>query len=449
MSRGADGAIWVVGNHCALIDQHGACEVDPARPGFEPDYTPLWRSTDHGRSYRWVADPLRAVEWQAAPPSPFVALAQDHPGGYDTDVAAAPVRRPGRAPLIYVVSAWEASSALAVSADNGRTWRTSTLTGVPVQDRPWLATSGACDLYMQYHPLTGSQDVASVARVDHYDGCALAGRLVAGQPAPVPLSSTLVEPATDEATSTNSVMAKLVAIGGRVYLAYLACDTALADMNCNAPGDHQTLHLAISRDRARSFTDVTLPDAGLRGPLNDGVWPIAMDADPKGNVAVATTDTRHVRLWTSGDAGHHWHLRRLPVDASPHGFATVPSIAIRGPRTVIAWYGSPPGTGSSPQRWRLVIARSTDRGTHFARRSLEPVLATTSHGTALGDELYDDFGMLFLPRGEIALSYNQSCDGHPRSEPACPGAAANEQSRALVVRSAFVPAPRARRSHHH
>jgi hypothetical protein len=445
MSRGPDGAIWVIGNHCALVDQHGGCEVNPAALPFAPDYTPLWRSTDRGRHYRWAGDPLRAVEVGSGVLGPTSALAQDHPGGYDTDVAVAPARRPGHPALVFVVSAWEGSSTLAVSADDGRTWATSTLTGVPVQDRPWLATAGTCDLYMQYHPLTGAQDVASVARVDHYDGCALAARAAAGQAAPLPLSSTLVEPATDEATATNSVMGKLVAIGGRVYLAYLACATPAADMNCNAPGNRQALHLAVSHDGARSFSDVTLPDARLRGPLNDGVWPIAMDADPSGDVAVVTTDTRHVHLWTSRTAGRTWRRRRLPVDASPHGYATVPAVGVRGRRLVVAWNGSSPARGSSPQRWRLALARSDDAGTHFSRRALEPVLATTGHREPLGDALYDDFGLLFLPRGEVALSYTQSCDGHPALDARCPSAGAAEQTHALVVRSAWVPAPAAPR----
>jgi len=101
-------------------------------------------------------------------------------------------------------------------------------------------------------------------------------------------------------------MAKIVAAGGRVYVAYLACDTAGADMNCNAPGNRQSLHVAISSDRAASFSDVALPDGRLHGPLNDGVWPIAIDADARGHVAVASTDTRRVRLWSSRDGEDAW-----------------------------------------------------------------------------------------------------------------------------------------------
>ena len=74
----------MAGNHCALIDQHGVCELDPSQAGFAPDYTPVWRSTNGGRSYRWIADPLKAIESQASQRDAAGALGQDKPGGYES-----------------------------------------------------------------------------------------------------------------------------------------------------------------------------------------------------------------------------------------------------------------------------------------------------------------------------------------------------------------------------
>jgi hypothetical protein len=440
MARGADGSIWAIGNHCALVDQHGACEVSPAAPLLSPDYTPLWRSRDGGRHYAWAGDPLRATELGALRGS-FGSLAQDKPGGYDTDVAAAPVRRRGRPALLYAVSAWEGSSSLAVSADDGRTWSVTSLTGIPVQDRPWLATGGPCDLYMQYHPLTGAYDVAAVARVDRYDGCALTDRAAAGQTVAHPDSSTLVEPASDEATQGNSVMGKIAAVGGHVYVAYLACDTPGAGLDCSAPGDRQSLHLAVSSDRAAHFRDMRLPDAHLDGPLDDGVWPVAAAADARGGVAVAVTDTRHVRLWTSSSYGWRWKLRGSTIDGSRQGYATVPTVALAGRHLAVAWYGSPPAVRGRQQRWRLTVARSTDGGARLTRTALDPVLATTASGEPLGDALYDDFGALITSRGELASTYTESCDGHRASDRTCPPAGENDQAHAEVIRSAWLPAP--------
>lgn len=450
LTRGPDGAVWSIGNHCAIVDQRGVCQVEPSRPGFEPDYTPVWRSTDRGRHYRWAGDPLRAVESHASLPSPNAQLAQDHPGGYDTDIAVAPRRRSGAQPaLVYAVSAFEGGSTLAVSADNGHHWSVASLAGVPLQDRPWLAASGPCDLYLQYHPVTGAYNVLSVARVDHYDGCALAGSAVAGHAVAKALTTTYVAPPLDEVTASNSVMAKIVAEGGKVYVAYRACATIGADLNCDAPGDHQTLHVAISRDRAATFSDVSLPDDHAHGPLDDGVWPVTAAADGAGHVAVASSDIRHVRLWTSSSGGQRWRLRAGTVDRRPGGFATVPTLALSGRRMALAWYGSPPARRGVPQHWRLALARSNDGGAHFSHQTLDPELATTATGEPLGDKLYDNFGALLTPRGELALTYTQSCDGHRPADLSCPGAAEGVQAHTLVVRSAWLPAPPTRHRRHH
>lgn len=448
LTRGPDGAVWAIGNHCAIVDQRGVCQIEPSRPGFEPDYTPVWRSTDGGRRFRWVGDPLRAVESGAARalPGPGAELAQDHPGGYDTDIAVAPRRPPGGGPaLVYAVSAFEGGSTLSVSADNGHHWAVASLAGIPLQDRPWLAAAGSCDLYMQYHPVSGAYNVLSVARVDRYDGCAMARSALAGHAVAKAQSTTYVAPPLDEVNSSNSVMAKIVAAGGRVYVAYRACATLGADLNCDAPGDRQTLHVAVSRDRASSFTDVPLPDDHTRGPLNDGVWPVTAAADGAGHVAVASTDIRHVRLWTSSSAGQRWRLRPGTIDRRAGGFATVPTLALSGRRMAVAWYGSPPARRGVPQRWRLAVARSNDGGRSFTRRTLDPLLATTPAGAPLGDELYDNFGALLTGRGELALAYNQSCDGHRPGDRSCPGPAEGTEAHALVVRSAWLPAPRRRR----
>ena len=444
LSLGGDGrTVWVAGNHCALIDQHGVCELDPSQAGFAPDYTPVWRSTNGGCSYRWIADPLKAIESQASQRDAAGALGQDKPGGYDTDVAVAPRARPGRPPLLYVVSAWEGSSTLAVSGDGGRSWRVTDLAGlVPFQDRPWLGTRGACDLYLEYHLFTGSQNIASIPRVERYDGCALHDRAVAGQPAPAPEASTSIEPESSQATRGNQVMAKLAVGGGRLYAAYQQCDTLLASLTCDSPGNRQSVWVAISSDRGASFTDVPLPDAHLLGTLDDGTWPMAAAADDRGHVAVAVVDTHHVVLWTSSDSGRRWRLRRKPVDAGlGWRLAEVPSVAIRGRTVVVAWNGSPPARSGAPQRWYMTVARSDDGGRHFRYRRLDPLLATTDHGTSLADTLYDDFGTAIDRSGAIALAYTQSCAGHSPSDRECPGASQSTQANTLVVRSAWIAGP--------
>lgn len=457
LALGGDGTIWVAGNHCALIDLHGPCEIDPHQLTFAPDYTPLWSSRDGGRSYRFVADPLKLIESRASPRDAAGALGQDKPGGYDTDVAVAPSGRPGQPPLLYVVSAWEASSTLAISGDGGRTWRVTVLAGAyPIQDRPWLAASGACDLYLEYHLFTGAENVASVPRVDHYDGCSLYDHAIAGNVSGAPLTSTSIEPLSAQVTRGNQAMAKLAVGDGRIYASYEQCDTFGASLDCDSPGDRQSVHVAISPDRGASFSDVTLPDAGLLGTLDDATWPLAAGADRYGHVAVAAVDTRHVVLWTSSDAGATWRLRPARVDAGlGWQLASVPTVAVRGKTVVVAWYGSPPAPAGQAQRWYLTVARSLDGGRRFAYQRLEPVLATTPHGQSLADGLYDDFGATITRDGAIALAYTQSCIGHSPSDPDCPGLPPGASAITDVVRSAWIaPAvsaavPRRRRAPRH
>ncbi|MGI8609700.1 MAG: WD40/YVTN/BNR-like repeat-containing protein [Candidatus Dormibacteria bacterium] len=443
MAADPRGWTWVAGNHCPLADNHlftsqGLCH-DPSSQGPLATFAPVWVSKDGGRTYRFVADPLATVK----------AAAAESPGGEDTDVVVQPAARAGRPPLLYVVSAWALSATLAISGDDGASWRLADITAAPFTaagiDRPWLAASGTCDLFLQYHPLSGSQNLAAAPRVDHFDGCALFDTAAAGEVAATPLSSTSVEPPAEQLNGVQ-VMGKLVASAGRVFLAYLACDVVPeTNLNCNGSADHQGLHIATSSDAGASWQDQLLPDAALRVPLNDGVWPMSMGADGP-NLAVAVTDTQHVHLWTSGDAGRSWRLHPRPLDA-PLGWnlATVPSVAVRGALVSVAWYGSGPAAGAS-QEWHLVLARSSDSGAAFAVTPLDPVLAATPSGTPLGDFLYDDFGALVTADGATLLTYTQSCSGKPATDPVCPGPPTSDaQGTYEVVRYARIEAVADRR----
>ena len=192
MASDPRGWVWVAGNHCPLLDNHlfssqGLCH-DLVTGGALPTYAPVWVSLDGGRTYSFVADPLRGSRNAAA----------TSPGGEDTDIAVQPLSRPGRRPLLYVISAWGASATMAISGDDGVSWRLAQVTAAPFTvagiDRPWLSAGGSCDLFLQYHPLLGSQNLAAAPRVDHFDGCALFDTAVAGEVVATPISSAPVEP---------------------------------------------------------------------------------------------------------------------------------------------------------------------------------------------------------------------------------------------------------------
>jgi hypothetical protein len=418
----ARGRVWVVGNHCPLADQHGPC-LPPARLTRPADTTPVWRSDDDGRTFRWIADPLAGL------------AAVDRPGGNDSDIAVAPMARPGRGPVVAVTSLFGLSTTIALSDDDGATWRVAQLSGVPAQDRPWVAAVGACDLYVGYHLITGATNVVADPIVSRYDACALIDNAVGGQVVADPVATAVVPPLP----SGNQDVAKTVAVAGRVYVAHLLCDTATATPSCNGPTDHQTVHVGISTDRGATFTDAALPDLGLHGDMNDGTWPVSAAADDAGHVVVAVCDAHHVWLWRSADFGRTWTGGVSPVDA-PLGWslASVASVAVRGNTVGVAWVGSPPEHAPADQPWSLVVARSDDGGRSFLPTVLPPVLATTANATALADGLYDDFGLVVTPEGALLAAYTQSCNGHPPSDAACPGPAPGDVGTFDVVRYARV-----------
>ena len=358
---------------------------------------------------------------------------QDRPGGYDPDIAVAPLARPGQPPMVAVVSLYGFTSALAVSADSGGTWAVAQTIGIPGQDRPWIGMAGTCDLYLEYDPIVDLANAATVPRIERYDACVMAAA-PGGQVAPVAQTSTLIEPASQTVTNGNQLPARIAVGRSGIYSAYLTCDPASA---CRA-------HVAISRDRGASFTDVDLPDSAMNVPA-DGTFPLSAAADRTGHVTVAVTDKHHLRLWLSKDDGHTWRALAQPVDA-PLGWslANVPSVAVRDSTIALAWEGSPPSGG--PQSWFLTVARSDDDGKSFRFTWVPTVLATTAHDAPIADHIYDDFGTQITPGGGISIVATQSCIGHATTDAECPGPAPGQLGTYDVVRwawvgSAAVPAP--------
>src|SRR3954466_9365471 len=114
---------------------------DPRVAGGLLSGADIWTSTDHGKTYRWVADPF-------ATSSGSSGLA-----GEDTDLAVAPAKNADGFFNVYAASLWVGSSSLAWSQDGGKHWSVNPLGGLPTQDRPWLMADGPCTVYVVYHQL--------------------------------------------------------------------------------------------------------------------------------------------------------------------------------------------------------------------------------------------------------------------------------------------------------
>jgi hypothetical protein len=398
LAMDSSGGLWAVGGHCPFVDQYGPCGAPTVGPG-RADILAVWHSVDAGRTWAFVADPLVA-------PSVLGRLT-DTIGSSDPDIAVAPLARPGRAPIIATVSLYGASSTLAVSADAGHTWSVVPAAGIPGQDRPWLAAAGTCDLYLEYDPIADLAGAATVPRVERYDACAISA--TPGVVSALPATSVTIEPIANAVTNGDQLPGRLAAGDGALYASYLSCDQSSV---C-------TLGVGVSRDRGASWVDV-VPPSPRATIASDPTFPLSASADALGHVAVAVTDRHHVYLWLSSDGGRTWPVAHRAVDTNlTWSLANVPSVAVHGSHVMVAWFGSPPAAGRQP--WYLAMARSDDGGVTWADAVVAPVLATTAHGAPLGPALYDDFGTAVTPAGDDVAAYTQSCQGHPATDPSCPG----------------------------
>jgi hypothetical protein len=427
MAEGPNGVLWAVGDSCGGIVQQGVCQLDLADLPRQPAATMLWRSTDGGRSWTFVSDPMRLPGDVA-----------DRPAGYDVDVAVSPPRRPGQVPLLSVVANWAGSTELALSPDDGRTWVTSLLDGFVGTGRPWLAATGPCMLDVAFDPITGdTAEVASVPLVARYDACAILADAAAGQTVAEPEWTTAVEPLADEVTRTDDVFSKLRAIGSDLYQAMVVCDQDdLVDPSCNGPGDRQTIEVAESTDGGRRFHDVVVASGAFEVNLADGTWPLSFAVDRHG-LAVLVADTGFTILtFVSHDGARTW--RRVPsVDTPLHwGLAGVPAAAVAGTTWAVGWYASPPAPSGAPQAWYLATAVGHGTGRPTVR-VLPTELATTGHGQPLLDTLSESFGAKLVD-GHPVFAYVESCSANPEAAAACPEPATG-LGRLLIVRYAWLP----------
>ena len=108
--------------------------------------TLAWTSADNGLHY-------------ASTPSPNdVSTGSDsvgqesgfEPGGGDTDVAVATARNPLGNYNAYVVSLTLANIDVSNSTDNGNSWSLNPATALPIDDRPWVAATGASKVCISY-----------------------------------------------------------------------------------------------------------------------------------------------------------------------------------------------------------------------------------------------------------------------------------------------------------
>jgi hypothetical protein len=378
----------------------------------------IWSSSDGGRTYRWHADPF--------------SLAQNTAGlaGEDTDLAVAPQKNAQGFYNVYAASLWVGSSSVASSQDGGKTWNVNPLGGVPTQDRPWLAADGPCTLYVAYHELP-----AFTPTISTYDVCTNANVPVSNGAALDPVHSTNLT-LSDFPGLSNSFNKQAVDTSPSsphrhaLYVPMSLCkvdqfpDVIVNANSSSCPKGTQYL-VAVSTDGGQTFTyhPVALDPSGA-----SLVWTGTVNTDGAGTVYFAWSDEKNSYLDVSRDGGKTW-TKPKKLNA-PNTAAVYPTVAGgKAGRVDIAWYGTTrPGdanntkvmgkpNASGSAKWTVQLARSTDSGRTFTRRTVSGVIhrgELCTHGSGCADtdarNLLDDFGVAISPttgRTSIAFTDDQ------------------------------------------
>lgn len=377
----------------------------------------VWKSTDDGRTWQWVAAPFNN-----AGSTPGLA-------GEDTDIAVAPVKNSNGFYNLYVASLWVGSTNVAVSQDGGATWNVTPVNGEPAQDRPWLSADGPCIFYLSYHALAPYDTV-----VDKYDACNAADQAV----------GSAVDP-----TETNVFLGN-IAPGLTNRFGKQVVD--------NSPASPHQHRIYVPMEGCATLTQSGLPEAGsgcattpqvFVGVSDDGtnytdhtvaavstnklfIWPDTVATDSAGTVYVGWFDGTHAFVSTSRDGGSTWGAP-VQVNSAPALSAVYPTVAASSPGHVeVAFYGStragdaddattmgqPNTFGAAP--WQLYWATSSDYGKTWSQTTVSATLHTGvlcynggGCGQYPGDRnLLDDFGVAISPTtGSTSIAFDNDQPG--------------------------------------
>src|SRR3954470_21097726 len=339
---------------------------DPRSAG-EPGID-VWRSGDHGRSYRWVASPLNPARFASGI------------GGFDADIAEARYRNAKGRYNVYAVTTALSSTALALSEESGTTWRLAPpgFVSVAPADRPWVVAEGSCGVYLVYH-----QFDTDATAVTHLSTCTPDLQNALGSPFaqlasfaadPNP-GESFGHPAVDDAASSPH--------NGALYVPELGCALPNGLRDCagrfeEGAGEFPTpLCLKVLRynPASNSFSLRTaVPSIGGRiVPF----WSGAAAVDRAGRVYVVYHERHHAYLVSSRDGGDHW-TNPAQIDRGPARAAAYPSIgAGKAGRIAITFFGSDRAgavDNAKPAAWRVFVARSRDGGRHLAERAATKVI---------------------------------------------------------------------------
>jgi hypothetical protein len=303
--------------------------------------------------------------------------------GGDIDLAIAPQANASGAYNVYVASLNLASINVATSLDRGTTFsQVPVVEGVPVDDREWIAASGASTALLSYHDiLTNNIDVL---RSDD------AGTTF--------VQTARAIPDTDYKAQSNEL--GNIVIDHRNTPAGGAPGDFFAYQSFVAPHDPNSSNfdeafVAVSKDGGATFTDLPVPCSYTPGKDLDHNFPNVSVA-PDGTLWYAWSDDTNVKTAVSHDHGQTWACSGNVATGLKRGI--FPWLAATSAGVDLVFYGTPDANGPN-MTWYAEFAQNS-AGTTSGWGA--PTAITSVHRGDVceggisctgGRQLLDDFGV--------------------------------------------------------
>jgi hypothetical protein len=392
--------------------------------------TLAWRSGDNGLHYASLLSPNDASVGSTSTGKE----AGLEPGGGDTDVAVATAKNALGNYNAYVASLTLASVDVSTSTDNGASWTLNPAAALPIDDRPWIAATGASKVCISY--LTAPGILAP--QLGLHVGCSNNAGATFAQ-----IANAYDSSAAGTGCSLGSRTGNLAfdpSNGNNLY-AIAACGTVADAINPNPTGLH-VIVVAVSTDGGKTFADhVAYSNPGVTVDYQNQFPNIAVDK--AGNVYAVYSDDKAVFYSFSSDHGRTW---QGPFQVSKSGETAIfPwTTAGDGGKIDVVYYKTPflatatnpnPSNFPASAAWTVGFAQNltaTTAGSSFSETTPTPIVhygAVCQGGVGCtgNRDLYDDFGVAASPTtglASIVYSDDQFVTGDPNSvnSPSCTGA---------------------------
>jgi hypothetical protein len=318
-----------------------------------PGGVDLWKSTDQGTTFVYLGEPDGTQDKCVTGVTPCVGGA----GGGDDSIDVS------NGGYLYVSSLLPSSVTMSTSMDGGtggvaptQAWQVNPASsGIPVNDRQWIAAYGPQTVYMTF-------DQAPVNTTIWFTKSTDAGKTWAAPTMLIPLQTLSRE---------NNLAVDQY--NGNIYTTY------------TPSGSPNQLNFLKSTDGGATWTN-TPAYVGPAGTSVENAFPITA-VDRGGNVHIAFTRSvgstnrtnAHVFLISSGNAGTTW-TAPVQIDAGLSNNSTVMPWIVAGSSGVVdvTWYGS---SMSSPDNTPSPTDKSTWWNVNFAQvtnaLSATPTIAQT------------------------------------------------------------------------